>query len=428
MPKRNWAAYTQQQPTAILPLLSLLGIIPSTTLALGTVGFESSSFMHTSSDRAVSASTFSGSIDGQFKNKIVKGEGSLNAYSFVTNKQSFTVESKEAYISTAPGLLGHHEFSVGRRVYKWNNVDDAWSQMSLWSPRFQWDALYPERIGLTGAFYNFESKRFTFTAYASPISIPERSSPIYEKDGTIQSDSPFFKPLPQTVNFQGVDKNVTYRLLMPGLQEILMRPAGAIRGEYRFDSGFYGNASSGIMPVHATQLAAEPYADVADTGDIRVDIRPQMAMRNLTTVEVGYKDPDSNWDLWLSGTVERPFRFENEPTWLNPVLTPSEIISGGSSAMLTSNFKFTGAFLFVQEEKYTKTGDLQDVNVDLPSRFPIKQAFQARGDLYLSWRTQANLIWVQDLIERNHWLGVNVQHRIPKMDLSVGAGVDMTFT
>ncbi len=391
----------------------------------GSVGIDSSSFLYKSNTRGTAATTFQADIHGDFDGAIFKGYGDLLVNTFVTNSPQGVVESHEAYISTQDELLGNHHFAVGRKYYEWSKLDDQWQMMSLWSPRYTWDQIHPDSIGMTGAFYSYETPRLKLLVFASPISIPERGTPIEEKDNNIVSSNPFWKPLPRQLNVLNAPTNINYSLIMPSMQEILLRPNFALRARYEMDNGLWFSLNTGVLPIHMVQMAAEPYLDTATTGELQVNIRPQLPMRNINTAEIGYDSPAQDWNVWLSGSYEQPFRFENKTTWLNPIITPTSVFSAGTRVKLTSNFWFNGAALFINEQPFNSASSLSDVKVNLPTRVPLKQASKIGGNLRFNDYTQTNLSWIQDLVDQNHMVSLDVQHQFPHMPITVGASTDV---
>jgi|GEM_PF-1176989 len=393
----------------------------------GFVGLESSSFLYQAQGRGNSSTTFEGEWNGSFKGKSFQGKANAQIYSFVGDQPEVGFESKELYISTTPNLMSNlGEISVGRRYVEWSKVDRAWDMMSLWSPRWTWDPLHPETIGMTGIFYTFDRGGFHFTAFGSPLAIPERGTSTFEKDGNIVSNSPLWNQLPDEMNVMGVQTKIHYSLMTPPMNEILFRPNFALKALYRFDSGAWLSAGLGVLPVHIIQMAAEPYLDSSTTGDLNVNVRPQFPLRNIYTAEAGY-EPGKDWNLWLSMSYEQPFQFENESTWLNPIITPTSIVSAGTSVQVTSNFRFVGSALFIHEQPFVSSSTLKGVDVALPTRFPVKQGFKIGGDWRFDDQTQSRFSWTQDLIEQNHFVSLDLQHAIRKANLVVGGGADLFF-
>lgn len=394
--------------------------------AIGSVGLDTSSFLYRSKARDTSATTFEASLGGEFDSKVLHGEGQGDFYTFVNDKPQLGFEAKNLYVSTQNKLIPNQQLTLGRRHYEWSKVDSAWTMMSLYSPRFVWDQIYPQSIGMTGAFYTFRTKRFKAMAFASPIAIPERGTPLTEENHNITSPNPFWNPLPTELPIQGNPTKIEYTLLMPAMQEILLRPNFAVRGEYDWESGFWVSGNLGILPVNMTQLAAEPYLDSSSSGGaLSVNIRPQFPMRNIYTAEFGYNDPGKQWSAWGSMSYEHPFHFENQDNWLNPIITPTTVLSAGTEFKFTQNFSFYGGLLFVHEQPFVRSSSLPEINVELPSRYPLKQGIKAGGKWIFSDVNEASVTWIQDLVQSAHFVGADVQHKFRSLNLSIGGGMDL---
>lgn len=395
--------------------------------AIGSVGLESSSFVYRAKGRENAATTLEASIGGRWNSRVFTANADAQFFTFMNNSPQLGFESRELYLATQDGLLDGHQITLGRRKFEWSKVDESWkSMMSLWSPRFVWDSVYPQTVGMTGLFYTYQTRRFKFLAFGSPIAVPERGTPLNEENGQITSPNPLFPALPSELPVQGSMTQIRYDLLMPAIQDILLRPNFALKGEYRLDNGIWFSLNSGVLPVHMTQLAAEPFVDSRpDSGSLNVYVRPQFPMRNINTAEIGFDDPEKQWSAWMSVSYEQPFNFENQKNWLNPIITPSSVVSLGTQFKLTQNFTFDGGILVIREQPFTRSSSLPDINVDLPSRFPLKQGVRASGQWTFSERNLAQFTWVQDLVNSAHFVSGNLQHRFPKSRLTVGGGIDL---
>ena len=407
--------------------MSFSEVTPENDKSLGTVGLDSSSFFYKSDARGTAATTLNASIHDKFEGSIVRGSGDLFVNTFVTDNPQAVFDAHEAYVSNQEGTLGNHNISVGRKYYEWSKVDEQWKMMSLWSPRNTWDELHPDTIGMTGIFYSYETPRLKFLAFGSPIAIPEQGTPISEKDGKLISPNPLFKSPPSQLPVNGTNTNINYSLVMPPMQDILLRPNFALRARYDFESGAWFSLNSGVLPIHMVQMSAQPYV-ATQTGQLQVNIIPQFPMRNINTAEVGFDNPSKDWNIWLSASYEQPFNFENQPTWLSPLITPTSLFSAGTRVQLTSNFWFEGSALFIHEQPYTNPGALTGIKVDLPSRFPLQQGIKVGGKWVFNDYTQSNISWVQDLIEQNHLITIDVQHKVHGMPITLGAGADVILT
>ena len=185
--------------TMAVCITALVNIIIENHLhAAGSIGLESTGFLRTSKDRSDSSYLFSLGPEFEVVGENLEGKFELQAMSFLDDASSITLESKNAYLSTSKNLINGVQFTAGRRKYDWSLFDDTW-KYGLWSPRFMWDPLRPEQVGLTGVFYTYETSNWRVLAYGSPVSIPERSYPIQNVNGKISSNSPYYRPLPDTV-------------------------------------------------------------------------------------------------------------------------------------------------------------------------------------------------------------------------------------
>jgi hypothetical protein len=394
----------------------------------GSVGFDSSSFLYTNTSRGTQATTVTASIRGSTEGELLHTEGELSGFSFLTNRPQIGFESTELYTRTKSGLLGNLTLSAGRKLENWSKLDGTWRMMSLWSPRWTWDELHPTVIGMTGLFANYDTPRFKFVFFASPISIPERGTPVSEENGNLVSPNPFWKPLPSSLNVLGANTPIRYSLVMPAITEVLFRPNFALKARYQSDNGFFVAGNSGVLPVHMVQMAAEPFVNTSgSSGTLEVNIRPQFPMRNINTLEAGYESPDGRLDAWVSGSVERPFRFQNRDTWLNPIITPSTILSAGVQSRINQDLVIHSSVLTVKEEAFNRSSKLPDVNVDLPSRFPLKQGIQLGGRLRVSDRSEGNADWIHDLLDGHHFASLAFQHTIPNPGLILGVGMDLVL-
>ncbi len=390
------------------------------------VGFDSSSFMYKSDARGTSSTTIEAELTHRYDSRIFHVQGDLELYTFANNTPELGYNSRELYIQTQPELMAGNQVTVGRKVVEWSKLDKTWTMMSLWSPRYTWDELHPEIVGMTGIFYSYHDTHWEVVAFGSPLAIPELGTPTKEENNNIVSPNPFWKPLPTQETIMNSPRELRYSLLTPPLQDILLRPNFALRARFQMDNGLWISANSGVLPVNMIQMAAEIGLQPTTQSYVQVNIHPEFPMRNINTLEAGWDGPHKEWSLWLSGSYEQPFQFENEPTWLNPIITPSSIISAGTSLQVTSNFRFEGAVLFINEKTFTPSSvALQGVNVQLPSRFPLKQGIKVSGNWRFSDLTTSNFCWIQDLLQQNHFLSADVEHHFRHSAVTAGLGTDI---
>lgn len=345
---------------------------------LGTLSLDSSGFLRSSADRATMSNTFivRPQLDGT--SKWIEGRLNLQVLGYLEDAGSFTVEANEAYIATSRELMPHHQFTFGRRQYDWSRADDTW-QLGMWTPRFIWDPLRPEQIGLTGAFYTYESKLWRFMAYASPISIPERGYPISNSGGSLESSSPFhISPPIATGGLVGSSTStpIQYYIQYPSMSNILLRPAGAIEARYATPEGLWMSGAYGLMPIHPVDIVAQPFF-VPQTGTIQTQLQPRFPMHHLLTAEAGWKT--ETWSLWGSVTGEAPLSAEVPAGWMGTPTGPSLVNSWGGEVLFDSGLKLRSSYLFILEQLPPASSSSGGPALSLQGRFPYKRALQVSG-------------------------------------------------
>ena len=163
---------------------------------------------------------------------------------------------------------------AGRKLEHWSHLDEQWS-LGIWQPRFRWDYLHPEEVGLTGAFLRVEQPLFRFVGLFSPIFIPERGVPISTDGGTFASDSRWFLPPPASVNLFGQNTPMQYSLMMPQLSSLLEHPGASVMARVGREQGAWGSLGYAYKPVNQLilgetgllQLNTDPNA-IHGTADI----------------------------------------------------------------------------------------------------------------------------------------------------------------
>lgn len=381
----------------ILALLTLLFSYQHCE-ATGFLRLESSGFLRESTERSTSTSTIS--LGPQLKGKSDQVEAELDAQALfqTPGKSTFTAEAKNAFVATAPGLIDHTQISVGRRAFDWSEADNTWN-MGLYSPRFLWDPTRPQRIGLTGAFYDYHQDRFTFQAYGSFLSIPERGFPIRQQEGQIQSDNPFYTPLYSRVVVLDTDVPVQYQIAYPPLQDLLIQPNGLIKARYQETAkqGFWIQGLYGILPIYQTNISVESVL-LPQQGVAEVTIHPRVLLRQLVTGEMGYK---TNYlDVWASGTREIPIEQASEESWSTPNWQPSTIFSAGATVrVIPKKFQLRPTVLVVQEQvplQGSQSTGNSDFDIALPERFDYTNAYRLGADYFYGDRIKSTFQYTGD--------------------------------
>jgi hypothetical protein len=386
----------------------VLGLAPGifySSFAEATSGFarfESSGFLRKASDRADSNTTVALGPRIQDEGKIFRGNLEVQGIAFLSDRQSFTLESTNAFIATSSRLSPFHQISVGRRLYDWSAMDDEW-KMGIWSPRFNWEPIRPEQIGLTGAFYTYQSKKWRILGFASPISIPERGFPVRQEEGRLTSAGPFYVAPPDRVVLQGREVPVRYDINYPSTDQLIMNPSVAMQVRYGEEMGVWAQGSYGIKPIHQVDLAVSPKYFLQED-QVRVSVNPRILTHQLLTAEGGYRD--RRFSIWASGSVERPFGEATPEDWITQPVGSTVILSAGIRGRMTDTIQLSFSGISIDETTPEKRAN--DIQIDLASRFMFRRALKMRGEWDAGRKVSYGAGWVMDVADRSSLVSMDL--------------------
>lgn len=402
---------------SILMLLSGVSLAPEAASAAGFIRMESAGFLKQAQDRGNSSSTLVLGPELKGDGRVISGELDLQAITFLSDKSSFTVEAENAYVATSPELMSRHQISLGRRRYDWSESDDSW-KTGLWSPRFNWDPIRPQQVGLTGAFYRYQTSNWRVLGFASPVSVPERGYPIREQDGKLTSASPDWVPMMESVQIKDFARPVPiqYSLQYPELKELVMNPGAAVSLRYGRERGFWLNGVYGVLPVHQVDMAVEQ-SFYLDQKAVKATVHPRILTHEVLTLESGYRG--SNLQGWASASGEYPLEKAISQGQAANRIGPALLMSGGGSVQLAGGFEILGSYLQIHEKKPApKPGDLP---IELPSRFQYTQAMK----LGAQWTGMTHLTygfnWTADLKDKSHLFSADIAFNKSGWQLGIGS-------
>lgn len=405
-------------------ICSLLAVpfFTASAWAIGTVGFDTSSFLRNSVTRDTTTTTLFLHPEIHSEGPVVSGSVNLLAYAYITDSGSFTADAKDLYVSTSRALLPRHQVSFGRRQYDWSQADEE-LQLGLWAPRFLWDPLHPQTVGLTGAFYTYQSKYWRLLAFASPVSVPERGYPIRGEEGRLSSSSPFFTSPPESVQVLGQTIPVRYNIATPPIADILFRPGAAVSLRIGAEEGPWSSISYGVMPIHQTELTAVGVLD-PQAFQFNADIYPRFRHHHLLTGEAGFKN--DFWGVWGSLTGEAPIGPREKDVspnqFVNP-MGPALVSSAGAYIQPASALKFRAAYLRVREDQ--PASESVDFELALPSRFPYTQAVLLGGQLDVLKPVSLQTLYTYDIGQASGLLSIDGRIRPRNQGWLLGLGVDL---
>lgn len=400
--------------------------MPSLSHGAGFVRFESSGFLRDSQERSNSVQTISIGPRWKGSNHTLEAEIDVQGIVQTSDRSSLTAEGQNLYLQTSEYLTGPSKVTLGRKKQDWSRMDDAWA-LGVYSPRFLWDPIRPQKIGLTGAFYQYTYKGYQFTIFGSPLSIPERGFPIRQEGGQLTSSSPFYIPQYSSATLAGSEIPIRYQIQYPQMKQLLVNPNAMVKGRIQNTPGrgFWVQGMYGYLPIHQVNVSVEAtYKPVEDIAD--VTIHPRVLMRHLVTAEAGYES--RHIDFWSSATEERPVGQQAPARWNTPAWQPARILASGVTWKIKPEvFHMRTQAIYMTEPNGSRAN--QTIQVDLPNRFDYQRAGRIGFDYRPSDRFAYSLTQTYDARDLSslHSLDVNYYKRFgtkqndPMLALNVGA-------
>ena len=374
----SFKIFSNRDPILLLCLgVALSALAPITNAhATGSIKVESNGFLRRSLDRSDSTSTLSVGPRLGDSGKWIEGKFELDAIvqmsdtkNLSVDRSAFTVESANAYVATSKKLWSKHQITVGRRVYDWSKFDDAW-QFGTVSPRFIWDPIRPQTVGLTGAFYEYKSKHWRVLGYGSAISIPERGYPLRNENGKLLSSNPFYNPYFEEAVIAKRNIPILYHVDYPPMSELLLNAGGVVSVRHSSGEdgkGVWAQSLYGYLPVHQANLAVAPqYVLQQDAVDVR--IHPSIQKHHLLSFETGYAGKQAS--LWASQTFEKPTTQSVPSSWVQTKSGPAYISAVGGEVRVHPRWKLSSSFIYVKEEEPVLL-EKPEFTLELPGRFPF---------------------------------------------------------
>ncbi len=417
VPHRESFTFALIRLTVTTPFVAMAAIAlavfaqPRLSFAMGDVGIDSSGFLRESGQRPDSSSFVVVGPRFETQGKIVETNVDLKAYAFLQSSASITAEAKNLYVATSRSLVPGNQLTIGRRVYDWSTADEVWN-MGLWQPRFNWDPLRPIQVGLTGAFYTYETSEFRFLAFASPMAIPERGSSLYISNGQITSPSVWFKPLPKevqlTIGGTTTTVPINYSIQYPTISESVFRPGAGVQARFGGRTRFWGALAYGVLPANQIDEAADVKLKQAQY--VNATVYPRFLVHQLLTAEAGYRG--KFWSVFGSLNGESPIGASRSvsPDWLYTPVGPALISAWGGSLSWREGLKVTASYLSVLEKPAARP-TLTDIDISFPSRFNYTKAALIQA----TWQNRTDfsyaLGWTYDIAYDSGLASANVFYR-----------------
>jgi hypothetical protein len=381
--------------------------------ATGLLKADWNGFLRRSADRSDSTLTLSAGPRLFNTNPLVEWKLEVDAIvqvsdtkNLAVDRSALTLESTNTYLATSKELWSKHQLTFGRRVYDWSKFDDVW-RFGTVSPRFIWDPTRPQTIGLTGAFYTYQSHHWRVLGYASPLSIPERGYPLRNEDGKLLSSNPFYNPFYDQAVIAKRNIPVRYTIDYPPTKELIFNPGAVLSVRHTTEedgSGLWAQGLYGYLPVHQANLAVAPqYVLQQDVIDVR--IHPEIQRHHLLSFEAGYSG--SEYSVWVSQTAEKPTSRDVPSNWIATDSGRALISAVGGEVSLHPLWKLSASFIYVDEENPVYV-EQPEFTVDIPGRFMFHRAAKAALAYQASDRMSFTLGFLDDLEKESQLMSFDI--------------------
>lgn len=205
--------------------------------------------------------------------------------------------------------------SVGRKLEYWSEVDNNWN-LGLWQPYTYIDALRPQRQGLLGAFLRLQNTWFDFLAYATPYFIPTMGPEIREKDGSLESDSRWFRSPSSSFPLNGKETRLVYSLDVPDIAKLVENPGRGFRLRLGEKQGFWMSTSYGYKPMNSLALKYKSrlFLPEKDPNTGQVTMQPAVLYHEVMGTDFGYQN--DGFEFSLSYLHDKPYPKTAEEGWV----------------------------------------------------------------------------------------------------------------
>ncbi|MBX2986931.1 MAG: transposase [Bdellovibrionaceae bacterium] len=217
------------------------------------------------------------------------------------------------------GFGSDTSLSAGRKKASWSEMDERW-QLGLWQPHFAMDSLRPESQGLTGVFLEHRHGRFEILGFATPIFIPTMGPEIREENGSLVSDSRWYRQPSSRYDFNNRINSLVYRLDVPEAEKLVGNPGSALRVRWGDrDRGPRVAAAWGYKPVNELLLKRANFK-VVDQDRFDVTVSPDVTYHELVSADLGYAT--ERVDVSLSHLADLPREKRPAADWVVQRIDP----------------------------------------------------------------------------------------------------------
>lgn len=233
---------------------------------------------------------------GKFENKLVVQTfySFAEDYPFINPTEAYTDYHAQTFDS-----------SFGRKLEKWSETDEFW-ELGLWQPRFMWDKMHPETVGLTGFYFKAKKHEDSrWLGFLSPFYIPEQGPHFYTQDGFVTSRSPWFTGQPKQALIGSTTTPLSYTIDRPSTEEVVLSPSAGFRVESQVTENDKTGFAYSYKPVNQMLLSYDYRLRLSDAGQTApVTVVPVFPYHHILTTD--WHNKTGRWNTMASATYERP--------------------------------------------------------------------------------------------------------------------------
>lgn len=292
----------------------------------GQIGFYTYSYLYAPhSGRDANFFSLTGAYRAQSEGDILAAKADLQGVAIVKPATTWTIESPEIYVGTSKKLSDTVTVRVGRELKDWSHLDEDF-QMGIWEPRFRWDYVHPETVGLAGFYVDVKTSDVQVSAFGTPLFVPDRGIPVEVRDQRLYSIDTYFNSPASTIPFRGVPTPVSYSIEKPSTATILMHPGGGFMVRKGGDRGFWASTAYAYKPMNQLLFSYSGlYNTAVNVQQIEATLYPRVAYHHVNSNEVGWAS--KHWVASLSNLQDIPEDHETVLGENNQVVTHSNALS-----------------------------------------------------------------------------------------------------
>jgi len=264
---------------------------PKTVQTSGALKFESTKYQSSLPENTKLNQSLSASV--HLKTDVIT-ENTKGVLDFTAEKvidwdtSQFSV--RELYWGQKPGDR-KLQISLGRKIEFWSQGDLDW-QLGLWQPKQTFDGLRPDQQGLTGAFLKHQQGAIEILGLLSPIFIPTMEPEIKNENGSLVSDSRWYRSPSSTFNLFNKQRRIVYSLNIPNFEELVNKPGAALRIQFGGRStGPWAAVAYAYKPINKLLVKYDKKLTSSEEGEDTgsAPLFPVVAYHSLASADVGYK-------------------------------------------------------------------------------------------------------------------------------------------